>query len=494
VQTIILSDLHLTEAHEPTPRRPHWIAYKHRAHYIDGDFERLVEHVAEQAEGPVELILNGDIFDFDAVVQVPSAPEGKVDWLARLRGLASEEWMSRFKMEVIVRDHPLWFAALRRFLARGHRVVFVLGNHDLELAWPSVQRVVLDALGLGGGGADAESDQVVFCNWFYLSNGDTYVSHGHQYDENCVGNPIDPLIEVHGRPRVRIPFGDLAGRYMLNGMGYFNPNAKDNYIMSAWQYLRFFLRYMLVTQPLLLWTWFWGALVTAFIALTEHWRPPMRDPLRVEEKVTDIARRSAATPSMVRQLQALDVPSACTRPLAIVRELWLDRGLLILGMLYASWQMFLIVHAALPISPAWLLVPLGLLIPPYIVYASRVKSTVFDKPLLDERRAELIHRITGATTVVFGHTHEPLNHEVGPVRHLNAGFWSAAFAEPECTRRIGTQTFVWISAERTAQLYEWAPGAALPRPYAPPVAQPATNPAAKPAIAPLGVAAAPIVE
>lgn len=484
MQTIILSDLHLTEAHEPSRRRPLWMAYKRREHFIDEDFARLLEHAVEGADGPVELVLNGDIFDFDCVTQLPATPEGRVDWLARLRGLASEEWMSRFKMKVIIRDHPRFFGALRSFIAEGNRVVFVFGNHDLELAWPSLQRQVADALGV-----PIDSPRLAFCNWFYLSGGDTYVSHGHQYDANCVGNPIDPLIEVHGRPRVRIPFGDLAGRYMLNGMGYFNPNAKDNYIMSAMQYLRFFLRYMLLTQPLLLWAWFWGALVTAFITLTEHWRPPMRDPLRVEEKVADIARRSGATASMVRQLHALDVASACSRPLAVVRELWLDRGLLLLAVLYASWQVFVHVRVALPISPAWLLAPLGLLIPPFVLYASRVKSTVFDKPLLDAQRAELIHRITGASMVVFGHTHEPLNHDVGPVRHLNAGFWSAAFADPECTRRLGTQTFVWIrptaTGERSASLYEWSPGAKLPRLYSPAALESA--PARGPAALPVGV-------
>jgi hypothetical protein len=39
---------------------------------------------------------------------------------------------------------------------------------------------------------------------------------------------------------------------MLNGMGYFNPHASDNYIMTAQSYLRFFLKYMLRPQPLLI--------------------------------------------------------------------------------------------------------------------------------------------------------------------------------------------------------------------------------------------------
>lgn len=464
VQTFVLSDLHLTEAHHPDPRRPLWMAYKREDHFIDEDFAQLLAHAKEACgDEPAELVLNGDIFDFDAVTQLPEDPPARIDWLARVRGLASEEWMSAFKMEVIIRDHPVWFSALREFIARGNRVVFVAGNHDVELAWPSVQRLIAEALDV-----EVNGDSLVFCEWFYLSGNDTYISHGHQYDPNCVvQNPIDPLIEVHGRPRVRIPFGDLAGRYMLNGMGYFNPNATENYIMSALQYVRFFLRYMLLTQPLLLWSWFWSAMATLWISLTEHWRPPMRDPLRVDEKVADVARRSNTTPAVVRKLEALNVASACAHPVNIMKVLWLDRGLLFLLLMFACWQLILHINVALPISTLWVFVPIACVLPPYLVYASRVKATVFDKPLLNTARAELIHKITGAKTVVFGHTHKPLLEQVGPVRYLNGGFWSAAFAEPECKNRIGTQTFVWIrptpSGERAATMYELAPGDDTPK-------------------------------
>lgn len=467
VHTVIVSDMHLAEAHDPEPRRPLWMAYKRREYFIDDDFAALLTHLDRDVEGPVELVLNGDIFDFDAILEVPDDGERPVDWLARLRGLSSEAWMSAFKMECIIRDHPVWFDALRSFLDRGHRVVFVLGNHDLELNWPEVQRLVLDALGV----AEAEPEGPVrFCSWFYLSEGDTYISHGHQYDPNCVAeDPIDPLIEVHGRPRVRIPFGDIANRYMLNGMGYFNPHATDNYIMTGRQYAWFFLRYMLRTQPLLVWSWFWSAVATLVITLRDHLKPAMRDPLLVEEKTRRVAAASRATPAQVRRLAALHAPSSCTHPLGVLQELWLDRGFLLMGVMFLAWQVVLHINIAWPISPLWVFAAIAVLFPPYLVYASRVKSSVFDKPLLDERRAELIHAITGATTVVFGHTHEPVDEQVGPVRYINGGFWSPAFAEPECTTRIGTQSFVWLqpqpTGERRARLYEWPHADQAPRPF-----------------------------
>jgi UDP-2,3-diacylglucosamine pyrophosphatase LpxH len=468
VETVIVSDMHLCEAEPANARRPHWKTYKRAEFFVDGDFSRLLEHVDAQARAPLEVILNGDIFDFDAVTLLPPEPEHRIGWLARLRGLQSEEWMSLFKIESIIAVHPVWFKALRDFVSRGHRAIFVIGNHDLELHWPSVQDRIRKELA-----SDDPRARVVFCNWFYISGGDTYVSHGHQYDHYCtVRDPIDPLILVHGRPRVRIPFGDLADRYMLNGMGYFNPHAVGNYIMPARQYLGFYLRYMLRTQPLLLWTWFWSAAVTLALTLWEYWRPSMRDPLLVDEKVQAIADHAQATPSMVRKLNALHVPSACTNPFKIMRELWLDRGVLFLIMVYIAFQVILAINFVWPISPWWILVPIALLFPIFLLYSFRVRPAVFVERLLTPERADLIARITGVRQAVFGHTHEPELQDVGPLRYANGGFWSPAFAKPDSTTRVGTQTFVWIKpsatgegGQRTLALYEWPPGAKSPVPY-----------------------------
>jgi UDP-2,3-diacylglucosamine pyrophosphatase LpxH len=488
--TVIVSDMHLSESARPDPRRPMWMGYKRREFFIDDDFARFLLYMESEVGEPIELILNGDIFDFDNVSQVPDDP--RVDWLARRRGLGSEEWMSLYKMNVIIGEHPIWFQALAGFIARGHRAVFVIGNHDAELYWPAVQQRICEVLAVPAPSAildDVEPPppppSVVFCNWFYLAGGDTYVSHGHQYDPHCtVKNPIDPLIEVNGRPRVRVPFGDLAARYMLNGMGYFNPHATDNYIMTARSYLRFFWKYMLRTQPFIIWTWFWGAVATMVITFTEFWRPAMRDPLIVEEKDRTIARRANATPAMVRRLDALHVSSSSTNPIAIMRELWLDRAFLFLVAVFAAWLIVLTVNIALPISPLWVFLPLAAMLFPFAMYAASVKPSVFAEPLLSKRRAELIHTITGARTVVFGHTHQPVHEPVGPVTYLNGGSWSPAFREPECRTRIGTQTFVWIREHagrpRQAGLYEWPPGggAALPLdPTSPPRVSLSTPPA-----------------
>ena len=126
--------------------------------------------------------------------------------------------------------------------------------------------------------------------------------------------------------------------WLLNGMGYFNPHATSNFIMGLMEYVRFFFKYMLRTQPFLIWSWFWGAMVTLFLTFSHFIRPPMKDPLKIEERTAEVAKASQVSPDVVRKLEAVSVASACSNPIRIIRELWLDRALLFLGMLYFGFQ------------------------------------------------------------------------------------------------------------------------------------------------------------
>ena len=105
METVVLSDIHLADAEIPDPRRPLWKAFKQREHFIDGDMAKLLAWLMADAAGPMELVLNGDIFDFDAVCKLPDPPPSPIHWLQRLRGLGAQEWMSNFKMDCIVADH-----------------------------------------------------------------------------------------------------------------------------------------------------------------------------------------------------------------------------------------------------------------------------------------------------------------------------------------------------------------------------------------------------
>ena len=413
---------------------------------------------------PIELVLNGDIFDFDSVMRLPLHPGFHVSWLEKQRGLFPEEEKSRFKMEVILTDHTVWVKALMDFVKRGNSLVFIIGNHDIEMHWPLVQKEILRALNL----TDEEKKCVRFCEWFYVSNADTAIEHGNQYDDYCVTmNPIHPLIKVNKHAYVRLPFGNVTGRFMVNGMGLYNPHAESSFLMSFSEYMKFFYKYALRVQPFLLFTWLWSAAVSFFMSMRDGLLPAMRDPLFVEERVNNIATASNTTPEVVRTMNELKVHSAIFSPLKILSELWLDRALLFLFIAFLSFEIYAIIHIIVPISWLWFVLFFMILVPTLIYYSRRIESDVIRT--MDEtfKHAPLVAKITKTKRVIFGHTHREMHTAVDQIEILNTGTWSPAFKDPECHESFGQKCFAWIkpeqgaeSNERSAELFVWKdPGA-----------------------------------
>jgi UDP-2,3-diacylglucosamine pyrophosphatase LpxH len=153
-------------------------------------FDELASH-----EGPVELILAGDFFDF---LQIGRVPEGE----------------DRASLTVSRPEYEGMFAALKRFREReGKRVVYLPGNHDAEGWWnPHIQET-LRRLGL--------VDEFAY---YYLASVEAggkrrivYCEHGNQLDAaNTVEDYSDSLDTPLGHHVVmdftrRIaPYGEIS--------------------------------------------------------------------------------------------------------------------------------------------------------------------------------------------------------------------------------------------------------------------------------------------
>ncbi len=461
--TFVVSDIHLSDSQPLEPRRPLWKRYKGRDLFIDDAFSRFLVAARELAGAdenagavgpPIELVLNGDIFDFDSVMAMPSDPAFDINWLERRRGLDPEEPKSVYKMSVILAEHPVFVEALRSFLNDGHRVVFVIGNHDAELNWPSVQAKIRSAILPEG-----ESGDLRFCEWFYLSERDTLIEHGHQYDSYCVcPNPVHPLIHVRGHDRVRLPFGNLAGKYMLNGMGLFNPHVESTFIRPAWGYAKFFVRYVIRTQPLLVWSWFWSAMATLVVSLHEGFLPALRDPFSLEERVDGIAERANVAPRIVRGMQTMHVHPAVFNPLSILRELWLDRAILFAMLILGTFQLFSFLNVLVNISLWWWGLLFALFMPPFVFYARTVNSNVNKYATGLRQYVAKTARLTHVKRAIMGHTHEECHRDIAGVEFLNTGTWSPAYEDVACTAPFGRKCFAWLRPTdhgRVAELREW---------------------------------------
>jgi UDP-2,3-diacylglucosamine pyrophosphatase LpxH len=456
--TFIVSDIHVTTAEPVSPKDPLWRRFKQRDFFVDNAFEVFLNTIQAKAGEPVELILAGDIFDFDGVTQMPEKQRFTINWLESRRGLNTEERKSRFKMRLIIQDHPVFFRALGNFIRKGNRVVIIIGNHDLELHWPGVQRTILRSMGLNA----EEESRVRFNNWFYVSNQDSLIEHGNQHDShsNCQ-NPINPRISGVRKERIRLPFGCLANRYMLNGMGYFNPHSDRSYLMTAKQYLKFLVKHVIRKEPLLMWTWFWGAIVTLVLTLVEGFAPEVKDPFAVEDQVEEIARKANATPRMVRELKEIHARPYFLDPIGVMRELWLDRAFIVGGTYAAGLWAFSMLNIVWHISYWWVFVAGTLLLLPFFIFYFRShKSKVIVDVKYYEKAVKFGSRIARVKRVIFGHTHEFVHTNFDGIEYLNSGTWSPAFDDVECTKPSCPKTFVWIRPEqdkegRVANVFEW---------------------------------------
>lgn len=459
--TAIVSDMHLCEAEPVHPKFPLWKKFKTKEFFFDNIFAGFLNHIQERSGGnPVELILNGDIFDFDSVMRMPEHPTFRISWLEQKRGLYPRPERAKFKIEVILQDHEELVRALSKFIKAGNRAIFVIGNHDLELHFSEVQESILRALQL----EEQERSSVRFAEWFYISNKDTLIEHGNQYDPYCMcEDPIHPYIQGYNFKSIRLPFGNLACRYILNGMGFFNPHVDSNYIMSLTEYVRFFIKYMIRAQPLLIVDWLFGSMVTLWKSFSDRLDSPIRDPLKSEDKINRIAARSNSDARMVRELRELFVAPATSNPFMIARELWLDRAFLIFVAFAVILEIMIVVQHFFALSFYWFFIPLFLLLPFFLFYSKSVKSMVSSYKEPDEKILSISSAITKVNRVVYGHTHKVRHEMIGAVEHLNSGCWSPAFTDVECTRAIDQKTFVWIEPgeiERRATLFQFDRGGA----------------------------------
>ena len=456
--TAIISDLHLCEAEPIHPKYPLWKKFKTREFFFDDEFEDFLKLILTKSNGEaIELVLNGDIFDFDSVTSVPKDAVYKISWLEKMRGLKPREERSLYKIGRIIDDHPQFFSALSRFIKNNNKVIFIMGNHDVELHFKTVQRSILSSLRLN----PEEEQRVRFNEWFYISNQDTLIEHGNQYDPYCVyDDPINPFVKGYNYAYLKLPFGNLASRYIMNGMGFFNPHFDSNYIMSIREYIRMFSKYMLKAQPFLVVTWFVGAVWTLFYTVKDNFAEPMKNPLKTEERVNEIATKANATPRQVRELKDLFVENSSRDPFLVMRELWLDRAFLILVGFYFIYILFSLLKSFLDISLFWGFIPLVILIPFFLFYSNSIVSHVSGYKEPDEKILAIAGHISAVSRVVFGHTHIARHEMIGGIEHLNSGSWSPGYLDIECTKPIDQKNYVWIQPvenenKRVAELIKY---------------------------------------
>lgn len=420
---LVISDLHLGDEHVRNGHAAELVAFLDH-HRDDGRRYRL--------------IVNGDMIDLVGVTLMPG-DAGELVGLHRddhHYGLGARAHSALAKLaQVIARDRPV-FDALGRFLAAGHDVAIVIGNHDAELHWPEAQELLRETLASVGGPRARE--RLSFHPWFFFEDGVAWIEHGHQYDPYCSFE--DVLAPATDEQEIDPSLGALLPRYV--GSRFADP------IHEAWGkgffgFLAFWFRQgrdrvLAIGQ----------AYVDVFVRMAEHWRAgvPERVAARralARKRLRAVARRFALPEERLHEIVALARPPVGRDLFRIVQALMLDRlllllcapALLLLPLLVAPWAW--LPYACVPV--------IGVLVA-WAWIAGMAREPVDPTEAMRGVAARIRQRLR-VPFVVMGHSHRPAA-ESG---YFNTGTW------------VG-HAFTHLRIERTdrgvrARLCQWVDGA-----------------------------------
>lgn len=457
---LLLSDVHLGSDIVPHLRPWALTSWLLEEPEVDGRLVSLLAHYRRERDPqrPWRLIIAGDFLDLVGVslaaprdaVRTPPTPEEE------RHGLGSAADHVVRKVRAIAARHPRVFRALMQFVADGHSLVIVRGNHDIELYWRSAQRALIDAIVQHARPAERPqlAARIAIRPWFYAVEGLLYVEHGHEFDAMCsYGDPLSSNCTRDPR-RIRwTPFSVLL-RYVARPTRGLSTASYGYAGMAAYVQLLLKLglrgslgiaaRYARASYRLL------GECVL------NARQGGQRGAQAARMRFGRFAKRMGISEERLARLRGLYVLPGVQRLGFMLRSLYLDRiacGFLALGCLLAAG--LLAVHAR-P-GPA---LPCALSAALLLGYAI-VGSGSNQSPQASMRRgAGHIAALFAARWVVMGHTHEPVLEPLSPAAHyVNLGSWGEDDPPEERTAlRANVGTFLvlrHVEGEYRAEFLRW---------------------------------------
>jgi UDP-2,3-diacylglucosamine pyrophosphatase LpxH len=463
---LLLSDIHLGSDIVPHLRPWALTSWLLEEPEVDSRLVALLAHYRRERDParPWRLIIAGDFLDLvgvslaaprDDAVRTPLTPEEE------RHGLGSAADHVVRKVHAIAARHPRVFRALMQFVADGHSLVVVRGNHDIELYWRSAQKALVEVIVRHArpGERARLASRIAIRPWFYAVEGLLYVEHGHEFDAMCSYG--DPLSSICARDPRRIrwtPFSVLL-RYVArptrgvssasHGYAGMAAYAKLLVELGVLGSLRIAGRYARASYRLL------GE------CILNARQGGQRRALAARLRLGRFARRMGISEERLTGLRALYVLPGVQRLGFMLRSLYLDRigcGALALASLLAMTILFALSHF-------WAALPCALSAAVLLGYAV-VGSGSNQSPQASMRRgAAHIAALFAARWVVMGHTHEPVLEPLSPASsYVNLGSWGEDDPPDERKeqQRTNTGTFLvlrHVEGEYRAEFLRWEPSA-----------------------------------
>lgn len=476
---VIISDLHIGRGKNPETGR----YFELETFFYDADFLAFCAFLCAEARdrgAPFKLILNGDAFDLLRLDRVVG-DEPPASRRERRYGPTMTPQQAASAIREILAGHPEFVDGLAQVLADGNEVIFLPGNHDLEIQWPAVQselrEVVLDRVAALGGEAAREgaAPRLSFRGWFYHEPGRIWIEHGCQYDpENSFRYNLRSKLEDAEASLVAyeedMPLGNFFQRYLYNAFGHITfivPSTRANFRYFKW---------LIVHEPRLLARAaashgrFWWQVMRRLATNSPAARRRLRD--LHEAELTELAAESGLADDL-RWIDALKtVRGDITQTVrALGWQILKDVALALLLGLAVAGLWFAGFHAITQLAGGFVIkASLFLLLDFFFLLTAIVAlGYVLLRPS-QEPAARPLRRAAGKIAarlrvplVCFGHTHEEVLWRASlgerrPSWYLNSGTWIAVFTHDVFLPRDRVQyTFIRVRGDEGTLLH-WSPG------------------------------------
>jgi len=433
--TIVLSDVHLGVG---IAEDGAWLAYRQRRYFPDDEFRKLVDVVLSMLRrgDALDLVFGGDCVEFE------TTPSGE-----KTHEPATEDEAIAV-LEQVTRDHPIFLGAIADVIEAGHRVIFVVGNHDAALTFPGVQRALKSAIydwvePMSKDDRDDLPRRLRVQPWFFQNEDGIHIEHGHQYDGYCAfRDPLRPF--EPGALAIHPTVGSLAFRHLVSRMGFFNPYDDRSFMLSVPRYVKHWVRYYLFSRRSLAVRWFAGAIRVVLEVIRRRPSRVLLRALRAQAAATRTAYALAQglDPKAVEKHAELFAVPADEDPHRILREFRLDHAALaavgVAGLITAAFRPKLGLGLALGALVAGIAQEFLLPREPLTNGYAKVDSA--------QRK---VSEIYDARAVVFGHTHQPHAEIEDGVLYANTGSWTPAVEGPDLPKpSTKGRPLVWLRREQ----------------------------------------------
>lgn len=488
---LILSDVHLgNDLNELTSDG------ERRSAQIDID---LVDLLAHYGRAPCtgkrwRLVIAGDFIDFIGMALRPADPSIVPSDEERAHGIGNTAEQGRVKLRAVAARHRPVFEAIAAFVAKGHALTIVHGNHDVEFHWDIVKhelRALLadlapnslapgDFSGAIGHVSDPQADRasdrgelaaedagrryetpraasanvqrlafqsrIDFAQWFYYVRDVAYVEHGHQYDTLCsTENVMAPVSPADPRRIVR-SFSEILLRWVVRPTRGVPEYGHDR--MGILDYLRLAARLGL-RDLMRLAARFVAAVVELFrMRKAAFSRAASAAREEHERRMAALAEATRVGIDRLRALAALQVPPATRSASKILASMLLDRLLVASAAIVIVGSIALVggsrpwsLAAMTSVAAIWGLCHRYLTTRRRAWFGERL-----DNGEILAERAPHLARLFPAAFVVMGHTHMPAFVPVGEgaVTYVNVGSWHEGECGDQPSRRRAPRTHLVI--------------------------------------------------